>query len=231
LRINFSSTGFSYIGEYTTYKDGLILYSNSFKSFTISDNLTLFAKDKSGSGTYLYLLNSSNGNAYEYLLQQTNASVMSHCNFIYLSTNKLVLTYSFDGDKSSSMIKARVLTVSDTGVSLGTEKTLTYSVSGASSNSYSSSAQTSILLGSKILIIMRSRFILSSSTAHAVYGMIDAPSTTIDTYNYIYETQIAKATTNEEIQGIALSSAIGGTLSGANAGHNQATNVTSITSP
>jgi hypothetical protein len=36
LRINFSSTGFSYIGEYTTYKDGLILYSNSFDFVSIS---------------------------------------------------------------------------------------------------------------------------------------------------------------------------------------------------
>ena len=82
------------------------------------------------------------------------------------------------------------------------------------------------MFGTKLII-----GVALDSTIQGLYIIINVLNNTIDTINYIYETQIAKATTNDEIQGVAHSNAIGGTLSGANAGHNQSTNVTSITSP
>jgi hypothetical protein len=141
---------------------------------------------------------------------------------VLLSPGKLICTWGSSG-ANPPIFYSVVCNYSDSALTLGTISQFSYN---AVANHSTSPRGMSIMYGTKLII-----GISLSSTTQGLYIIINVLNNTIDTINYIYETQIAKATTNDEIQGVAHSNATGGTLSGANAGHNQATNVTSITSP
>jgi hypothetical protein len=141
---------------------------------------------------------------------------------VLLSPGKLICTWGSSG-ANPPIFYSVVCNYSDSALTLGAISQFSYN---AGANHSTSPRGMSIMYGTKLII-----GISLGSTTQGLYIIINVLNNTIDTINYIYETQIAKATTNDEIQGVAHSNATGGTLSGANAGHNQATNVTSITSP
>lgn len=81
-----------------------------------------------------------------------------------------------------------------------------------------------VLIGTKALYLGYK----SASPAYGIGGIIlNAPSTFIEFVNYLYEVQVAKSTSNDDINGVSLVAMLGGIASGANAGHNQLGNVIS----
>lgn len=80
-----------------------------------------------------------------------------------------------------------------------------------------------LITGSKVLM-----FSSIYNSGYAVQGMIlNAPANAVETLNYLYETQVKKSTSNDDINGVAITGAIGGIATGSTAGHNQACNVIS----
>ncbi|SFR78681.1 hypothetical protein SAMN05661086_01713 [Anaeromicropila populeti] len=68
----------------------------------------------------------------------------------------------------------------------------------------------------------------AGASSSAAFGIVlNAPGTEVECLNYLYETQVAKSTSNDDINGIALDAAVGGISIGANASHNQITRVIS----
>ena len=141
---------------------------------------------------------------------------------VLLSSGKLICTWGSSGANPPTFYSV-VCNYSDSALTLGTISQFSYN---AGANRSTTPRGMSIMSGTKLIIGIE----LDSST-QGLYIIVNVLNNTVETINYIYETQIAKATTNDEIQGVAHSNATGGTLSGASAGHYQATNVTSVTSP
>lgn len=218
-RYSFTDTNLTYLDEIVITNTEVVSDSTAQRIVSITNTHSAIIKTSSNLITlYLFANNSST------YLQKISFGVngnMKIMNVINIGNNKWMCIYSSSAQIDKLTLNARVMTYDGTNISLGTNRVLSLNTQNGTLD-YGGSA---ILVGQKVITLA------SAEYGGGTFVILNAPSTTIDTYNYIYETQIAKANNNNEIQGVAHSNATGGTLSGANAGHNQATNVTSITSP
>ena len=213
IRYDISTTSATYVSQTTIATTN---YNYDICSLSATSHIIL--THASGTSTLTYLSGSTLGSSVTF-----TGYTPRYAKIVPVSSNKFVVVTENFANSNPTLFGAVVCNLSGTTLSLGTVRQFSYSL-GSSIASIITGA--SVMIGTKLCITTA-----NSSSGNPYYVVINVPTNTIDTYNYIYETQIAKATTNDEIQGVAHSNATGGTLSGANAGHNQATNVTSVTSP
>jgi hypothetical protein len=129
--------------------------------------------------------------------------------FVRLASDKLLIVYHYT---SEALLRARVITITGSNIpNLGTE--MTWGIT----NSVNPMNALTQLIGGKVLLMVQN-----------YYGIIlSCPNTNVEFLNYTWETQVRKSTSNGNINGIAMGAMVGGTNSGAGAGHNQAANVVS----
>lgn len=218
-RYSFTDTNLTYLDEIVITNTEVVSDSTAQRIVSITNTHSAIIKTSSNLIT-LYLFANNSATYLQKISFGVNGN-MKIMNVINIGNNKWMCIYSSSTQIDKLTLNARVMTYDGTNISLGTNRVLSLNTQNGTLD-YGGSA---ILVGQKVITLA------SAEYGGGTFVILNAPSTTIDTYNYIYETQIAKANNNNEIQGVAHSNATGGTLSGANAGHNQATNVTSITSP
>ena len=218
-RFIISPTNITYESSYGYTGSLAVGYSN--KTYIISPDTNMVGWLKDFNGTVKLVVANYTGTYIGSVdITPSNSVMLEFITFTPTSiAGKFLLCYSNYND-SSLILRARIVTINNNSLSVSEERTL--SATGINKGYYGCGAN---LIGQKVVVFA------SPASGRSHYTILNIPGNTIDTYNYIYETQIAKANNNNEIQGVAHSNATGGTLSGANAGHNQATNVTSITSP
>lgn len=139
---------------------------------------------------------------------------------IRLDTNVVVLMHT---KRNSNGLGLRTITLNGNTISLGGSNNLT----GSSYSKFQGGLRLAQnLVGGKFLVFSSMNF---WNALDSKVMVLNAPTnSTIDTINYLYETQIAKANNRNEINGVALGDAIGGTSTGAGAAHNQATHAVTI---
>lgn len=145
---------------------------------------------------------------------------------ITLGESRMMFTYII---QDAQQVTCRVVTMNGATPSLGTALNISMPIANYYASGYFSLSSVCQLVGGKVYISAQSSV---NGVGYPMHGMIlNAPSNTVETINYLYETQVRKALNNDEIQGISVEDAKGGTLTGANAAHNQACDIISVTSP
>lgn len=147
-------------------------------------------------------------------------------NDIVLGESRTMLNYTkVDEDK---LIHNRIISMNGAVPSMGSD--LAIQLPSGLGVDYFCLSSPCRIVGSKVFIAAFGP--INDTYRYQTYGMVlNAPSNTIETINYLYEMQVRKATSNDDIQGVSIEDAKGGVLTGANAAHNQACDVISITSP
>ncbi|MDU6264199.1 MAG: hypothetical protein E6600_06810 [Anaerocolumna aminovalerica] len=192
--------------------------TSGINSFTIlccgNDNLMMFNEAKvDGTNPYSYVwgikVNHSSGTiSVKNPILVASAYAPRLEGYTELASNKIMMIYT-----NSTPQKARVITFdADANLTLGAETSRTTYMNNAC---FLPGTSKSILIG-----------MFNGSGGY--YGAIiyNCPATSVEFLNYLYETQVTPSTDNN-VNGVALTSGVGGTLSGAGASHRDAIRVVS----